>query len=180
MYRSLFPCQRTVGRQSLVALVFGAAALLSTASALAAADGAVPDERSAMRLPAVDPRTAVPLAGEDRAYVLGQMRLFLAGIQRISAALGENDLALAAKVAAITGARNNDTDPSRPADLRARQPAAWNQYIGLVRRGFDDIANTAATAPVQDSLKKLGALTQNCVACHQTFQIVDGRGAKSE
>ena len=131
------------------------------------------DERSAMRLPANDPRIAVSINGEDRAYVLGQMRLFLANIQRITSALAGNDLALAAKVAAIAGAKNNENDPSRPATLRARQPAAWNQYIGQVRKGFDDLSNTASTAPVSDSLNKLSALTQNCVACHQTFRIID-------
>ena len=101
------------------------------------------------------------------------MRLFLANIQRVTAALGDNDLVLASKIAAISGAKNNETDPSRPATLRERQPAVWNQFIGQVRKDFDGLASTAATAPVPESLKKLAALTQNCVACHQTFRIVD-------
>ena len=135
--------------------------------------GAGLDERSAMRLPAEDPRQAVSITGEDRAYVLGQMRLFLTNIQRVTSALSANDLELAAKVAAIAGAKNNEVDASRPATLRARQPAAWNQYIGQVRKGFDDLASSAATAPVSVSLSKLASVTQNCVACHQTFRIVD-------
>ena len=139
----------------------------------AVAAGQDPDARSAMRLPADDPRIAVSISGEDLAYVLGQMRLFLANIQRTTQALAGNDLELAAKVAAIAGAKNNEVDPSRPATLRARQPAAWNQYIGQVRKGFDDLASTAATAPLTQSLGKLSAVTQNCVECHQTFRITN-------
>jgi len=131
------------------------------------------DERSVMRLPANDPRIAVSISGEDRAYVLGQMRLFLANIQRVTAALASNDLVLASKVAAIAGSKNNENDPSRPPTLRARQPDAWNQYIGKVRKGFDELSSTATTAPIPESLSKLSAVTQNCVACHQTFRIID-------
>ncbi|MDP9045387.1 MAG: hypothetical protein M3O01_11355 [Pseudomonadota bacterium] len=97
----------------------------------------------------------------------------MANIQRVTAALASNDLALASKVAAIAGAKNNENDPSRPATLRARQPAAWNQYIGQVRKGFDELSSTATTASVPESLSKLSAVTQNCVACHQTFRIID-------
>ena len=138
-----------------------------------AAEPSGSDERSSMRLPANDPRIAVSITGEERAYVLGQMRLFLANIQRTTAALASNDLALASKVAAIAGAKNNESDPSRPPTLRAHQPAAWNQYIGQVRKGFDELSSTATTAPVSESLNKLSAVTQNCVACHQTFRIID-------
>jgi cytochrome c556 len=101
------------------------------------------------------------------------MRLFLANIQRVTGALASNDLVLASKVAAIAGAKNNENDPSRPPTLRSRQPDAWNQYIGKVRKGFDELSSTATTAPIPDSLSKLSAVTQNCVACHQTFRIID-------
>ena len=154
-------------------LRLAASTLILFVNLSASAAGAESDERSAMRLPAEDPRIAVSISGEDLAYVLGQMRLFLANIQRTTQALADNDLALAAKVAAIAGAKNNEVDPSRPATLRARQPAAWNQYIGQVRKGFDDLASTAATAPLAQSLGKLSAVTQNCVACHQTFRIIN-------
>ena len=156
--------------KSLLVCTFAVSAF--NVAAWSAELGAGVDERSAMRLSADDPRQAVSLTGEDLAYVLGQMRLFLANTQRITSALATNDLALAAKVAAIAGAKNNEVDPSRPATLRARQPAAWNQYIGQVRKGFDDVASSAATAPVSVSLSKLASVTQNCVACHQTFRIV--------
>jgi len=160
-------------KQWALICVIGGLGLVGTANTANAEDVPAPDERSAMRLPANDPRTAVSISGEDRAYVLGQMRLFLANIQRTTSALASGDLAAASKIAAIAGARNNENDPSRPPTLRARQPAAWNQYIGQVRKGFDDLASTAATAPVSESLNKLAAVTQNCVACHQTFRIVD-------
>lgn len=163
----------TSSKQLVLTRIFACLCFVIGVSSAYAADVSGPDERSVMRLPANDPRVAVSLAGEDRAYVLGQMRLFLANIQRVTAALGSNDLALASKVAAIAGAKNNETDPSRPPALRAQQPSAWNQYIGQVRKGFDDLASTAATAPVSDSLNKLAVVTQNCVSCHQTFRIID-------
>ena len=166
--------QATLALQPLKShLHFAISTLMLVANFGAWATGGEPDERSVMRLPAEDPRVAVSISGEDRAYVLGQMRLFLANIQRTTLALSKNDLELAGKVAAIAGAKNNEVDPSRPATLRARQPAAWNQYIGQVRKDFDDLASTAATAPVTVSLEKLSAVTQNCVVCHQTFRIVD-------
>ena len=157
----------------ITACLTGGLMCAAIVSSVSAEEPSAADERSSMRLPAIDPRTAVSITGEDRAYVLGQMRLFLANIQRITAALASNDPVLASKVAAIAGAKNNENDPARPATLRARQPATWNQYIGQVRKGFDDLSSTAATAPVSDTLYKLSALTQNCVACHQTFRIID-------
>ncbi len=163
----------TSSKQLVLPHIFACLCFVVGISNVFAADASGGDERSAMRLPANDPRVAVSIAGEDRAYVLGQMRLFLANIQRVTAALGNNDLALASKVAAIAGAKNNEIDPSRPAALRAQQPDAWNQYIGKVRKGFDDLASTAATAPVSNSLSKLAGVTENCVACHQTFRIID-------
>ncbi len=160
-------------RNLVTACLVGGLLFAACAFSVRAEEPSRPDERSVMRLPADDPRIAVSMTGEDRAYVLGQMRLFLANIQRITAALASNDLALASKVAAIAGAKNNENDPSRPATLRARQPAAWNQYIGQVRKGFDELSSTATTASVPESLSKLSAVTQNCVACHQTFRIID-------
>lgn len=160
-------------RKPWLAAALACCLFASNIRTVSADEPSVPDDRSAMRLPADDPRIAVSITGEDRAYVLGQMRLFLANIQRITAALASNDLALASRVAAIAGAKNNESDPSRPTTLRARQPSAWNQYIAQVRKGFDDLSSTAATAPVSDSLSKLSALTQTCVTCHQTFRIID-------
>lgn len=159
--------------RSILACILGVLCTVGVISTACAAEVSAQDERSAMRLPANDPRIAVSITGEDRAYVLGQMRLFLANIQRVTAALANDDRALASKVAAIAGARNNETDPSRPATLRARQPDTWNQYIGSVRKGFDDLSTTAATASVSESLNKLAAVEQNCVACHQIFRITD-------
>ena len=167
------PWRKNRQTQWVLAGILGSLCFVGSVSNVCAEDASGPDERSVMRLPANDPRIAVSLAGEDRAYVLGQMRLFLANIQRITAALAGNDRILASKVAAIAGARDNESNPSRPPTLRTRQPEAWIQYIGQVRKGFDDLASTAATAPVPDSLNKLAALTQNCVACHQTFRIID-------
>jgi len=160
-------------RQWVLACILGVLCMIGGVSTVCAAEPQGSDERSAMRLPANDPRIAVSITGEDRAYVLGQMRLFLANIQRVTAALASDDRILASKVAAIAGARNNENDPSRPATLRARQPDVWNQYIGKVRKGFDDLSETAATASVAESLNKLAAVEQNCVACHQIFRITD-------
>ena len=165
--------QKNPLKRWLLAGILGSLCLVGSIATVCAEQAPGQDERGAMRLPANDPRIAVSITGEDRAYVLGQMRLFLANIQRVTAALACGDRALAAKVAAIAGARNNESDPARPATLRARQPDAWNQYIGKVRKGFDDLSATVATASVSDSLGKLAAVQQNCVACHQMFRISD-------
>lgn len=153
-------------------LLLVCAALASTYSA-ADSVRSFPDDISEMRLPAADPRIPVRLAGEDRAYVLGQMRLFLSNIQRINEALGKGNLDLVAKVAALSGSRRNENDPSRPAGLRDRQPAAYNKYIGALRKEFDELSLAAPRSSAQEISGRVGHLMENCVGCHQIFRLSD-------
>jgi len=127
-----FDTPRNVGRRAAaaaVASVLAASATLGLAVAPAAraADPLATDDIHAFRLPADDPRTAVRLVGEDRAYVLGQMRLFVVTFERMAGALARDEPALAAQAAALAGARRHMDDPRRPASLAQRFPAAWNQ-----------------------------------------------------
>lgn len=169
-YRFLPTCNRTIA----VALLLATGAILPC-SARAAMEHieSFPDDISEMRLPAEDPRIAVFLVGQDRAYVLGQMRLFLSNLQRINAALADGNLSLVTQVAALSGKKRNEKDPSRPAGLRDRQPPAYTQYVAAVRASFDDIAQTAAAATVQETLGRVARMMRTCVACHQTFRLTD-------
>jgi cytochrome c556 len=45
---------------------------------------------------------------------------------------------------------------------------------GSVRRGFDELADAAQNgAPKEQQLAILAETMKNCVACHQTYRIVD-------
>jgi hypothetical protein len=53
-------------------------------------------------------------------------------------------------------------------------PAPWKQFGGGTRRGFDELADAAKSgAPKEKSLAILAATMANCVACHQTYKIVE-------
>jgi cytochrome c556 len=131
------------------------------------------DDISQYRLPAADPRTAVPYSPEDKSYILGQMRLFLATSQRIVAAAAGDDKAEIAKAAAVLGAKHNGNDPSRPAGIRDRQPKDWNLLVADLRKQFDDLAAQAPGQPVGASLQQLSTTMQICTGCHQIYRIVD-------
>ena len=131
------------------------------------------DDISELRLPVPDPRLAVAYSREDRSYILGQMRLFLATTQRIMAAAGDGDGARIAELAAVLGANHNRNDPSRPAGIRERQPKPWDQTVVAMRNQFDALAAQAAAQPVSASLQQMSIIMQACTGCHQTYRITE-------
>ncbi len=134
-------------------------------SLLAAAPAAAQDLREpAARTPA------------ERVFILNQMRLFLGSIQAITAALPAGDMATV--VAEATARGRKGTPPSAiPPGMKAKETAAWTAMMGGARRGFDEIAESAAAgaAPLQ-VMGQLGETMRNCVACHQAYRIVEESG----
>jgi hypothetical protein len=120
-----------------------------------------------------DPREAAPRSQTERLFILAQMRLFLASVQAISADLGAGDTAAVAGEAAARGRRANVT-LAKPPGLDAKETPAWKAMMGGARNGFDTIADIAGSgAPAPRILAALGAAMQNCVACHQTYHLVE-------
>jgi cytochrome c556 len=121
-----------------------------------------------------DSRQAVAVTAAEKAYILEQMRLFIGSIQTIAEGLSTGDNAKVAEAAAARGRRANANDPHFPAGLGAKLPPLWKQMGGGIRGGFDELADAAKSgAPKEKSLGILAATMRNCVACHQSFRLVD-------
>jgi hypothetical protein len=150
---------------NLRCIVLAAAAALP---AVAFTAGAGPAEEAGD----ADGRTAVAVTAAERAYILGQMRLFVVSIQTIAAGLGAGDRAQASEAAAARGLKRNANDPAFPPALGARLPAQWKQIGGGMRKGFDTLAQTIGDGDTQKSLEQLGIVMTNCVACHATYRVV--------
>jgi len=123
-----------------------------------------------------DDRTPLPLTAAEKAYVLGQMRLFVISIQVISASLADGNAMEAAEAAAARGAKRNADDPEFPKALGPKLPGPWKQFGNGLRRGFDTLSQgISAHEETRASLKQLGALMENCVACHASYHLVDAK-----
>ncbi len=119
--------------------------------------------------PAADGRTIVLLAPADRGLVLAEMRNLLEAVQKVTAALAEDDRA---GVAAAARAGGLGTVKGVPLDLMASLPLNFKQAGMAMHRGFDEIAEAADRG---ESIKKLNARLGDqldlCVGCHQTYRI---------
>jgi len=126
-----------------------------------------------LRLPADDPRTPIHVIGEDRAWMLGQMRLFLAALGQINGAIASGDRAEVARTARRVGMKIEESEPYRPSNWRSLTPPGWGEMARTVRLGFDRMADQAATASPENLNAELAEQVQICVACHQTFRVAD-------
>jgi len=128
---------------------------------------------SATADPAEDTREAAVHTKVERAYILGQMRLFLTSVQTITEGLADGKLDVVAEAAAARGMKRNSNDPDFPKTLGAKLTPLWKQMGGGTRKGFDQIAEAAQQGESRDKiLGLLGQTMKNCVACHQTYKLV--------
>lgn len=123
-----------------------------------------------------DTREPAPRTEAEKAFVLDQMRLFLASIAEIQDGLGSGDMDRVAREAAARGRKANVV-LARPSTLASKESEAWKMMMGSTRSGFDRIGEEAnARAPAAQINKTLADTMRNCVACHQTYRIsVDAR-----
>jgi len=120
---------------------------------------------------AQDAREPAVRTEAERAFILGQMRLFLQSTQAIASALAKDDLKTVADEAAARG-RTGTPRSEIPATLKAKETPAWTTMMAGARAGFDDIARAAhdGTPPVA-LIGMLGDTMRNCVACHQSYRL---------
>ena len=119
--------------------------------------------------PSHDGRAVLELTPEERAMILEEMRLFLAGVQKMTGALAQQDMAAAAEAARSMGQKMVHEVP--PA-LRAKLPMEFRQLGASVHGDFDQIAMDAESLKdVSYSLGQLSATLQKCVSCHAMYQI---------
>lgn len=123
-----------------------------------------------------DARAAVTMTVVEKAFVLGQMRLFVESLEQIVTALAAGDRAAAAEAAAARGAQRFQSANDMPASLSEKFPKQWRAFGGPMRQGFDALARGVAEGEDQSrSLARLGEIMRNCVACHASYRIVDAR-----
>jgi len=119
--------------------------------------------------PAADGRVAVMLAPAERALVLGEMRGFVAGVERIVDAASRDDMqALAAAARTMGGARMHDA----PVAMMGKLPLPFKKLAFGVHRGFDALAAEAEGGGTpKQSLAALAGILQQCVACHAAYAL---------
>lgn len=116
-----------------------------------------------------DGRTVVQLPASQRAMVLTEMRQFLSGLQKISAALAQDDMETVANTARSLGSPM--TRHMSP-ELRQALPAGFRQLGFSVHSDFDQIAMDAESlGDGRHTLSQLGETLAKCVSCHGAYQI---------
>lgn len=123
-----------------------------------------------------DQRVAVAMTAPEKAFVLGQMRLFVKSVEQIVSALSVSDRAAAAEAAAARGAQRFQAENAMPPTLGPKFPETWRSFGQPMRKGFDELAKGLTEGEdATRALARLGELMRNCVACHESYRIVDAR-----
>ena len=119
--------------------------------------------------PGHDDRAVLALTPDERVMILEEMRLFLDGLQKMTAAFARQDMSAVADVARGMGRKMVHEVP--PA-LRAKLPMEFRQLGASVHGDFDQMALDAESLKdVSYSLGQLSATLQKCVSCHTMYQI---------
>lgn len=120
-------------------------------------------------VPATDGREAIVLEPAERDLVLGEMRMFLSGVQKITQALTEEDMKTVVKAARELGAA---AQQAVPGSLMGKLPLAFKKLGFDTHSKFDALALDAEElGDPQHTLQQLSGLMNNCVACHSVYQI---------
>jgi hypothetical protein len=119
--------------------------------------------------PEHDTRVVLELTPAERNMVLQEMRMFLDGVQKMTGALGGQDMQAAADAARNLGQKMVHEVP--PA-LRAKLPLEFRQLGSSVHRDFDQIALDAeGMKDVGTTLNQMSATLKKCASCHSMYQI---------
>ena len=120
-------------------------------------------------VPATDGRQALVLEPAERDIVLTEMRMFLSSVQRITQALTTEDLQAAIKAAREVGAAAQQTVPGT---LMGKLPLPFKKLGFDTHTKFDALALDAEQlGDPQHTLEQLATLMNNCVGCHEAYQI---------
>jgi cytochrome c556 len=114
-------------------------------------------------------RTVVPLAAEEREHVLGEMRAFLAMLERITAALAERDFAAVAAAAKPLG--TGGEQGRMPPAIAKKLPPAFRAMARSAHEQIDAIAADAAQGDLRRTLEQSSRLLATCNACHTAYRF---------
>ncbi len=118
-----------------------------------------------------DGRTTVLLEPDERAFVLREMRGFVAGLQRVVDALSRDDMQGAVQAARAMGmSKSHDA----PAAIVGKLPLEFKKLAFGVHGDFDAIAADAqrGVAP-KHTLGQLSEVLRKCTACHEKYRFSD-------
>ena len=116
-----------------------------------------------------DGRTALQLSPSERDLVLGEMRAFLASVQRISEGVVKDDMQQVEQAAREVGMAAQEVVPT---SLVGKLPLAFKQLGFGTHRKFDQLGLDAQQlGDKEHALAQLSELMQNCVACHAAYRI---------
>ena len=116
-----------------------------------------------------DDREAVVLAPAERVLILTEMRGFLQALQQMTDALSREDFTAAAQAARKVGRAAQQGVPS---GLKQKLPKPFMQLGGATHAAFDQWALDAESMEdVSLSLRQMGRLMNNCVACHARYRL---------
>lgn len=116
-----------------------------------------------------DGRTAIVLNLAEKDLILAEMRTFLASTQQIVSAVSQDDLSLAITAAKKSG---RAAQAEVPAALVGKLPMAFKKLGFDTHTKFDELAMDANDMEDKEqTLKLLGELMQNCVACHSAYRL---------
>ena len=120
-------------------------------------------------LPASDGRAAIQLSPGEKDRVLAEMRAFLASVQKITQGVSSKDMKLVASAAREVGSAARKEVPG---SLMGKLPVGFKKLGFDTHTKFDNLARDAEElGDPGHALEQLGALMQNCVACHGAFRL---------
>jgi len=125
--------------------------------------------------PTDDGRTAIILTGDERDFVLGEMRGFLETVEGVVTGIADSDMQAVAAVATAAGMGSVGGESTA---LIGKLPLEFKTLGMDTHALFDDLA-TAATDSNDPAVvtAKLSALMQNCTSCHAGYRFdVEGTG----
>ncbi|HET7806401.1 MAG TPA: hypothetical protein VFL53_19350 [Pseudolabrys sp.] len=120
-----------------------------------------------------DLRSQIALTDSEIAFIRHEMRGLLESIRDILDAAQTGDHARIAAAARRSG-MNGPEAAHIPKSLASKLPPEFKKLGLATHRGFDQIALDAEQIGAADlTVKELGHLMENCVACHATWRLVD-------
>jgi hypothetical protein len=119
--------------------------------------------------PSADNRKEVVLLPGERDLVLSEMRILLKSLGDISNGLSQNDFAVIGITAKATGTARLE---SLPKEIAKKLPPELLNMAVEVHKGFDELADMVKDSKDSQMVnKKIGQITQSCVACHAIYKI---------
>ena len=119
-----------------------------------------------------DGRTAILLDRNERDLVLSEMRVFLESVQQITGGLSANDMQAVTAAAKQSGF---SAQAAVPGSLIGKLPLTFKKLGFDTHTKFDELALDAADLEDRDhTLKQLGVILNNCVACHAAYRFEVG------